>query len=318
MPLPGPISHCITNKLQIVVIYLAPPLRQRFLSYGVRDSSEDIKGHHPREPPKYRPPPSKFELAASAPFTPFLPLLDRLALLRVPHSWFKHFYILSVLSAFFWSFQFLTHGPAARALTQETIPDTLSFDPALCFFFVHSLRRLYETVAFDKQSSSTMWIGHYLLGLLHYAGANAALWAEAGTRGLPAGIVQQGYTLMLVVLMAKFSISQYRIHRYLFHLPSGKRLGVPTDGVFGRILCPHYANEIGIYVCLAMLARKNGFVNWTMACVLTFVATNLTVSAKVTHEKYREKFGDESVRRKVLWAASCWVGREGLTVTTVQ
>src|SRR5438477_12459179 len=35
--------------------------------------------------------------------------------LKVPHTWFLHFYVVSVLSSLFWAHQLLTHGIAFRA-----------------------------------------------------------------------------------------------------------------------------------------------------------------------------------------------------------
>jgi hypothetical protein len=52
---------------------------------------------------------------------------------------------------------------------------------------VQGLRRLYESLAYVKiqqggtlrmERKSTMWVGHWIMGLLFYATVNVAFWVE--------------------------------------------------------------------------------------------------------------------------------------------
>ncbi|KAL6869328.1 hypothetical protein ACO1O0_000653 [Amphichorda felina] len=44
-------------------------------------------------------------------------------LLEVPHSWFLHFYVVSVACSAFWAWQYLTHGAIMGWLAREQVRD---------------------------------------------------------------------------------------------------------------------------------------------------------------------------------------------------
>lgn len=65
------------------------------------------------------------------------------------------------------------------------------------------------------------------------------------------------------------------------------------------VVCPHYAAECMIYLCLAFLAAPQGqIVNKTVLTGLIFVVVNLGVSAEDSKEWYIGKFGKESVQHR--------------------
>src|ERR1700753_2132262 len=107
---------------QILCIFLTPPLADRFMSYGPRDipankhkDAEDGK-LKPRSNPvvELLPPGIKSVLSTlcSKIFDPLSPILDILAKIRVPHDWFRHFYVVSVACTLFWGYQIYTCGKA--------------------------------------------------------------------------------------------------------------------------------------------------------------------------------------------------------------
>jgi 3-oxo-5-alpha-steroid 4-dehydrogenase 3 len=111
-------------------------------------------------------------------------LLDVLEPLRVPHSWFKHFYLLSVLSSFFWGYQLWSRGAFYR-LVADYVSDhrypMMKIDQLVVLWVVMLLqgsRRLYESYAYERSSRSTMWIGHWLMGLGFYLFINISIWIE--------------------------------------------------------------------------------------------------------------------------------------------
>jgi 3-oxo-5-alpha-steroid 4-dehydrogenase 3 len=222
----------------------------------------------------------------------------------------------------FWLHQILTHGMAFEWLAtrfispeQQTAEQTSSDSTrsllVWTLFFTHSCRRLYESFTFDKRSSSTMWIGHWIMGLLHYFAVTSALWIETApmlsrqtqiSLSLPDIQTLAIQVVPAICLFILLNMSQYRIHKYLYRLPSKPRINVPSKGVFKHAINPHYGSEVGIYACLFWLSSPSFLhPNWTMFSVLCFVAINLGVSAKVTKEKYAASFGPPVVQGKSLF-----------------
>lgn len=113
-------------------------------------------------------------------------LLDKLATLTVPHNYFKHFYVVSVLSSVLWGIQLAARGPLFRAIASTMVSarllePSMSFNQiTLCWVLLASqgVRRLYECVVLEKPSSSRMWVGHWLFGLAFYTSMGIAVWIE--------------------------------------------------------------------------------------------------------------------------------------------
>lgn len=316
----------------ILFINTIPALRSRFLAYGSRATSPQPRSKNASSSPKTT-------------STPLLQFLDHLTIYRVPHNWFTHFYILSVLSTLFWTHQLYTRGPAFRFLaflhnnaheTPNTSaiynasassntsanPNTFTSPPTtsmslfqvhlvLSFQFLQGLRRLLESHCYTSTSTSQMWIGHYMLGLLFYLTINIAIWIE----GLPAllnpsspptsfSFLTPTLTLSLLLpLLLASHILQNNYHAYLFHLRTRTRFAttytLPSQPPFSSLLCPHYTVEVLIYILLALLAIPPGqTLNLTLSTAAIFVAVNLGVTANGTKEWYLESFGAENVGRR--------------------
>lgn len=120
--------------------------------------------------------------------------MDYVASLSVPHSYFTHFYVASVLSSVFWAVDVLRSGPGFSAVVQrvslEHLQTSMSlYQVLLCWalLMVQAFRRLFESVVFAKPSSSSssrMWFVHWLLGIAFYMAASIAIWIEgAGMLG---------------------------------------------------------------------------------------------------------------------------------------
>lgn len=112
-------------------------------------------------------------------------ILDHIATYRVPHSYFTHFYVVSVLSSMFWCAQILTKGRtftgiASYALTTSNVPSMSVERVALTWSLMtlQGTRRLYECVALTKPSEAKMWVGHWLIGIGFYIAMGAAVWVE--------------------------------------------------------------------------------------------------------------------------------------------
>jgi 3-oxo-5-alpha-steroid 4-dehydrogenase 3 len=111
--------------------------------------------------------------------------MDALAMWQVPHQYFTHYYAVSVLSSAFWISQLLTKGPAFQFvvsnMSDEHLQNSMTIQQViLCttLVLIQGGRRLYESFALAKPSSSRMWAVHWLLGLCFYAGITTAIWVE--------------------------------------------------------------------------------------------------------------------------------------------
>lgn len=110
-------------------------------------------------------------------------------LLEVPHSWFLHFYVVSVAYSAFWAWQYLTHGTIMGWLAREQVRDgQTSVELSRVFvawglMTLQGLRRLYESLFVTKSGSSPMSSLHWIAGVLFYAGMSISVWIE-GSGGL--------------------------------------------------------------------------------------------------------------------------------------
>ncbi len=157
----------LLSAFAILVIYAVPTLRDRFLVYGPRDAPAS----------NYRRPHKEEGVLVKT--------LDYFASIKVPHSWFKHFYMLSVMSSMVWLQQLYTRGPIFQKVLSGTSTNrpSMSFNQlVLCWTLltIQGSRRLYESMILAKPTSSKMWVGHYLLGLLYYMAMGLAIWIEGG------------------------------------------------------------------------------------------------------------------------------------------
>lgn len=110
---------------------------------------------------------------------------------RVPHAWFNHFYVVSVLGSALWGVElFAGGGVVMRFLSEwEVFARAKLAAPvhgmaweqvvlAWAMLAVQGVRRLYECWFVMRQSKSDMWFVHWLMGLFFYAGIGLAVWIE--------------------------------------------------------------------------------------------------------------------------------------------
>ncbi|KAK5102558.1 hypothetical protein LTR70_000416 [Exophiala xenobiotica] len=293
----------------ILIVRFIPDLRSRFLNYGARADSAaryDIKDSVL---------PRWFRIQ-------FDPVLDWLADITVPHSWFRHFYICSSLCSAYWLFAHLNlahYFPSAFELSL-TNPWEYRTMWARLLLQLQGLRRLYECVHVAKPSRSRMWVGHYVIGIAFYVVTDVAIWIEpaleakmssppVGIRGItPLVILDAARVTACILIFFYSSYKQYQVHAYLAGL---KEYRVPDHPIFEdtNLVCPHYGYEVNIYVALTMLtARDTRILNTTMLCATSFVVINLGVTADMTKKWQMQKFPKQrpeiAKRRRML--GSIW------------
>ena len=283
--------------MQTISVSIPTSLRSRFLAYGPRAASGSISTAS--APPRSQNPSTKSQ-----------GFLDYLATWQVPHSYFTHFYVASVLSSVFWVAQLLSRGVVFEAIASRVSEDHQNHSMSLtqlviccALLAVQGSRRLWECFVFSKPSSSQMWFMHWLLGLGFYLAAGVAIWIEGSgtllTQKLTIAHLQMTNapslrTFFFVPLFLVASGLQHDSHHYLYSL---KKYTLPEHPMFRGIVCPHYGAECVIYLSLALLAAPRGeWVNKTMLSCLAFVASNLGLTARNTKQWYAQKFGEDSVR----------------------
>ncbi|KAF2805131.1 uncharacterized protein BDZ99DRAFT_511210 [Mytilinidion resinicola] len=309
MDLDGPLAALLDPVLLLRAFYLAaaalillisavPALSDRFLAYGSRSARSPA----PRNAP-----------------TVLARVLDHLTTYRVPHLYFAHFYILSILSSLFWAHQIWTRGPGFELLATFVPEDSPTMTlPQIymvwALMLLQGVRRLLECLVSASNSMSTMWIGHYILGHLFYLAVNISIWIE-GVQAIrapsPSSHPQPAFSslilpLVLPILLAAH-VGQHSYHAYLSSLRATKHsYSLPSHPLFPNAICPHYTLETLIYICLALLAAPEGrLVNWTVATGAVFVAVNLGVTAHGTKAWYVDQFGEEKVAQR--WKMVPWV-----------
>lgn len=267
-----------TNRpaYQVLALQAVPALRRRFLTYGSRATSPK---------PANTASPNVLEK-----------LLDRAASLQVPHNYFTHFYLVSVVSSLFWGWNLRLWDAAGH----------LPFVWAL--MLGQGGRRLVESYVYTSSSKSTMWFAHWILGLLFYLATNMAVWVDLQSdlanhrTSSPHGLDWKTALLVPAVLTAQ--MLQHLYHAYLYRLRiQNDGYQLPSHRLFPNLLCPHYTCDVAVYVLLSLLGAPAGqAVNWTLATAAIFTAVNLAVTAHGTKIWYEDKFGKEKVsgRRRMI------------------
>ncbi|CEJ89484.1 hypothetical protein VHEMI05324 [[Torrubiella] hemipterigena] len=238
---------------------------------------------------------------------------------RVPHSWFWHFYVLSVATSVFWAWQILTRGTVLKliverqaALLENTAAATEAdraanlgrLFVAWTMMFMQGSRRFYECMFVLKPGKSGMLVAHWALGLLFYAFIGVSLWIENSASvldfwvtGCQANITSPRVAVSIAIFLYGW-VNQYLCHK---HLASLQKYTLPSEGLFRYLVCPHYTCECLIYLSLAIVSAPQGkLVNVTVLTGVLFVAVNLGATAIGTKEWSMAKFGKENVKRK--WA----------------
>ncbi|KAI1327863.1 3-oxo-5-alpha-steroid 4-dehydrogenase [Xylariaceae sp. FL0255] len=223
---------------------------------------------------------------------------------NVPHSWFIHFYILSLSCTFFWAFQFLSNGAVLQYIVTSQAASSQSSMTICQVILVWLLmglqagRRLFEYLTILRPSPSRMWIVHWLLGHAFYVCTSISIWVEGSRsvwqrdRDISYAELSSLRSLLAVLVFLTAWYMQYRSHRYLASL---KKYSLPQAGLFRYLVCPHYTCECLIYLSMAVLAAPQGEpYNKTLACAAVFVMANLGVTASGTKQWYCEKFESQA------------------------
>ncbi|KAG4025752.1 hypothetical protein MFRU_051g00170 [Monilinia fructicola] len=230
-------------------------------------------------------------------------ILEAIGSIQVPHTWFTHYYIASVASSIFWAFQIITRGTAFRFLasySQDDITRSMTINQVLLawgFMAFQGSRRLYESFTLTKPSQSKMWVGLWAVGIAYYIFMGISVWIE-GIATLnaienPLDFVEFSKpSLKTCVALPIFVVASVIQHDCHVHLASLKKYTLPSHPFFRHIVCPHYTSECLVYIAITIAAAPQGqILNRTILAGLSFVISNLCVTADSTRKWYVEKFG---------------------------
>ncbi|KAK1983721.1 3-oxo-5-alpha-steroid 4-dehydrogenase [Colletotrichum cereale] len=224
---------------------------------------------------------------------------------QIPHTWFMHFYIVSVASSAFWAWQYLQGGSAIASIAARQAASgtpSMSFEQTLLVWALMALqggRRLYECLFVMKPGSSKMWFVHWLLGLGFYLCMSLSVWIDVSLRETTEPDFGNLLSPAAIVGTAMYLYGWTNQHLCHKHLASLKKYSLPDRGLFRYLVCPHYTCECLIYLGLAITAAPEGLLmNRTLLCALLFIVANLGTTADVTKQWYAQKFGPEKVASK--------------------
>lgn len=110
--------------------------------------------------------------------------LDKFASFQVPHTWFTHFYVVSVASSAFWMYQLVTKGSVFYFLLSHFDDDTkrtMTMNQILITWVLMAFqgaRRLLESIRLLKPSTTKMSVASYALGISFYMTMGVVVWVE--------------------------------------------------------------------------------------------------------------------------------------------
>jgi 3-oxo-5-alpha-steroid 4-dehydrogenase 3 / polyprenol reductase len=144
---------------------LIPSFREYIMNYGTRST------------------PSASRTSARCHQNTFARLLEYVGSFQVPHTWFTHYYVISVASSVFWAVQIYTQGTAFEFLASfsKSRPATMTTNQvflAWLLMAIQGARRLYESITFTKPSESKMWAGLWIIGMAFYVFMGISIWIE--------------------------------------------------------------------------------------------------------------------------------------------
>lgn len=171
----------------------------------------------------------------------------------------------------------------------------------LSCFILHTARRYLECRYMTSYGNSTMHIGGYICGLFHYIlvpvclviADNKFSTTSSTCIGLP-------YPILLFLVA---SYQQFVSHKKLYEIKNitikaqnnsknGANLGyrIPRGSMFDYVCCPHYFDEILIYLSFYLMSPASP----SLLFLLIWVSSNLTVVSCFQLQWYKNEFSSTS------------------------
>jgi 3-oxo-5-alpha-steroid 4-dehydrogenase 3 len=162
----------LSTTVVLVIQALPQDVRSALMDYGARRPNDGTHGKKQEDKKKQ----------SLSGLRSFLKNLTEYG--QVPHSWFLHFYIISVFLSGFWAWQYVTRGAVLRRIATwqdwNGSPST-TLEQVFVAWLLMALqgsRRLCESLYVFKPGSSPMWFVHWALGVAFYITISFAVWIE--------------------------------------------------------------------------------------------------------------------------------------------
>ena len=171
---------------------------------------------------------------------------------------------------------------------------------ALLLLLLQMARRLVETSFISVFSNSTMHIAHYILGLSFYLCTSLTIGFEPlpatpgatllSSRSLFEELCWYQYGSVILFIWASYhQFTTACILAGLRQSPSDReKYAMPHGDWFSIVSCPHYLQEVLIYVALFLAF---GARSWVLFLQVLFVFLNQTLCALQSQDWYRTIFG---------------------------
>jgi 3-oxo-5-alpha-steroid 4-dehydrogenase 3 len=165
----------LSTTVVLVIQALPQDVRSALMDYGARRPNDGTHGKKQEDEKKH----------SLSGLRSFLKNLTEYG--QVPHSWFLHFYIISVFLSGFWAWQYVTRGAVLRTIAtwqDRNGGPSMSLEQVFIAWLLMALqgsRRLYESLYVFKPGSSPMWFVHWALGVAFYITISFAVWIEGSS-----------------------------------------------------------------------------------------------------------------------------------------
>lgn len=205
-------------------------------------------------------------------------LVQILADVTVPKSWFYHFYILLV------------------SLLVSRCYKKQSMNAREVFLLCQGLRRLLEQFyTFHASANSKMHLSHYIVGILFYT-----------TQALCQVRIRANLTPTWWVAFFCVSIYQHLCHSTLGATPKYQFPAFPLIGKSDMLstACPHYGAEIILYAivfALADLDDADGGFYFSLSSLI-WVTVSLAISGETSRRYYSDPKVSKNHQRHIRWA----------------
>lgn len=167
-------AFCVVSSAMLFSMQVLPEnARKALFAYGARRPA------HTQHGPNSQAPGQKAEEKADS-------LLTLTSYAQVPHSWFIHFYMVSVSWSIFWGWQYVSKGSIMRAMAEmqhrsavEDQTPEVALTATLVTWLLMSTqgaRRLFECLFVAKPGSSPMSALHWALGVFYYTVVGISVW----------------------------------------------------------------------------------------------------------------------------------------------
>nr|XP_056711860.1 polyprenol reductase [Euleptes europaea] len=248
--------------------------------------------------------------------------------LDVPKRWFYHFYVVAVVwngILLLWLIQSLFFSRPFPVWFQDLLNvldegsqdwnrdsyikghggESLSALLVCLFVWLNSCRRLWECLHISVFSTGVIHVVQYCFGLIYYVLVGLTVLGQVPPSvraGRGDRLTVCWYHVLGSLVFVWASVHQQRCLVILANLRKNKSGEVvsldhhlPFGDWFEMVSCPHYFDEVLIYVSMGVTF---GFNNVTWWLVVTYVLFNQAVSAVLCHEFYLSNFKHYPKHRK--------------------